>query len=54
MLTLNMLKELRDLRPLRVVLLAAHPESIPETVRPGLSKKLQLAVPRACDHIVDN
>lgn len=49
--TLNMLKELRDLCQVEVVVLAAQPESIPETVQSGLSKKLQKAVPRVGKYI---
>ena len=50
--TLNMLKELRDLCHVEVVVLAAQPESIPETVQSGLSKKLQDAVPKVGKYIV--
>jgi len=49
--TLNMLKELRDLCYVEVVVLAAQPESIPETVQSGLSKKLQDAIPRIGKYI---
>ena len=52
--TLNMLKELRDLCHVEVVVLAAQPERIPETVKPGLSKRLQGAVPKASKHIAEN
>ncbi len=52
--TLNMLKELRDLCHIEVVVLAAQPESIPETVQPGLSKKLQDVVPKVGKYIVKN
>jgi len=50
--TLNMLKELRDLCHVEVVVLAAQPESISETVQSGLSKKIQEAVPKAGKYIV--
>jgi len=49
--TLNMLKELRDLCSVEVVVLAVQPESIPETVQSGLSKKLQDAVPKVGKYI---
>ena len=49
--TSNLLKELKDLCDVEVILLAAQPECVPETVRPGLSKKLQAAVPRAGKYI---
>jgi len=52
--TSNLLKELRDLCQVEVILLAAQPESVPETVKPGLSKKLQDAVPKVGKYIVKN
>ena len=52
--TLNMLKELRDLCHVEVVVLAAQPESIPETVQSGLSKKLQDVVPKVGKYIAEN
>lgn len=52
--TSNLLKELKDLCHIEVVLLAAQPEYIPETVASGLSKKLQDAVPKAGEYIVEN
>ena len=52
--TLNMLKELRDLCHVEVVVLAAQPENIPETVQSGLSRKLQDAVPKVCEYIAQN
>ncbi len=52
--TLNMLKELRDLCDVEVVVLAAQPESIPETVQSGLSKQLQEAVPKVSQYIAKN
>ncbi len=50
--TSNLLKELKDLCHVEVILLAAQPECIPDMVRPGLSKKLQAAVPKASEYIV--
>ena len=52
--TSNLLKELKDLCHIEVILLAAQPEYIPEAVASGLSKKLQDAVPRASEYIVEN
>ena len=49
--TSNLLKELKDLCDVEVILLAAQPECVPETVRPGLSKKLRDAVPRVGKYI---
>jgi len=48
------LKELKDLCNIEVILLAAQPEYVPETVKPGLSKKLQSAVPKVGKYIVKN
>lgn len=50
--TSNLLKELKDLCHVEVILLAAQPEYIPEAVKPGLSKKLQAAVPKVGNYIV--
>ena len=52
--TSNLLKELKELCHVEVILLAAQPESVPETVNPGLSRKLQDAVPRVGEYIVKN
>jgi coenzyme F420 hydrogenase subunit delta len=52
--TLNILKELRDLCHVDVVVLAAQPESIPETAKPGLSKKLREAATNVGIYIADN
>jgi len=52
--TSNLLKEMRDLCHVEVVVLAAQPESIPETVQSGLSKKLQDAVPKVGKYIAKN
>jgi len=50
--TSNLLKELKDLCHVEVILLAAQPQYVPETVNPGLSKKLQDAVPKIGRYIV--
>jgi len=52
--TSNLLKELKELCQVEVILLAAQPESVPETVNPGLSRKLQDAVPKVGKYIVKN
>ena len=52
--TSNLLKELRDLCQVEVILLSAQPEYIPETVEPGLSRKLKEAVPKLGEYIVKN
>lgn len=52
--TSNLLKELKDLCHVEVIVLAAQPEYIPEMVHPGLSDKLQDAIPILCQQIVEN
>lgn len=52
--TSNLFKELSELCRIEVIILAAQPEYVPETVDPGLSQKLQEAVPRAAEYIVTN
>ena len=52
--TSNLLKELKDLCQVEVILVAAQPECIPETVEPGLSKKLQDVVPKVGKYIAKN
>ena len=52
--TSNLLKELKDLCHVEVILLAAQPKNIPDAVSPGLSKKLQEAVPKVGKYIVKN
>jgi coenzyme F420 hydrogenase subunit delta len=49
--TSNLLKELGDSGHVEVIVLATQPENIPETVKPGLSDKLQEAVPRVVEYI---
>ena len=52
--TLNILKELRDLCHLEVVIVAAQPEGLPQTVQCGLSPKMEAAVPEAAGYIAEN
>ena len=52
--TSNLLKELKDLCRVEVIVLSAQPEYIPEEVEPGLSKRLQDAVPEAAKYIAQN
>lgn len=49
----NLLKELRDHRNIKVVLLVCQVESIPEAVNPGLSGPLKEAVPQMCEMVMD-
>lgn len=50
--TSNLLKDLRDLCQVEVILVSAQVESIPEMVKPGLSKALINAIPEACELIL--
>ncbi len=50
--TTNMLKELRDFCDVDVIVVAAQVESIPEEVRPGLSKALTDAVGVAAEEVL--
>jgi len=52
--TSNLLKELKELCRVEVVLLSVQPESVPETVKPGLSPRLQAAIPRMGKYIAKN
>jgi coenzyme F420 hydrogenase subunit delta len=50
--TINLLRELRDLCRVEVIILAGQIESIPETVRPGLSETLSRSVGIAAEHVL--
>jgi len=50
--TSNLLKELNDLCDVEVIILAGQVESIPETVRPGLSDALARSVPVAAEEVL--
>ncbi len=50
--TSNLLRELRDFCHVEVVILAGQIESIPETVRPGLSEALAKSVPVAAEEVL--
>ncbi|MFC1692570.1 hydrogenase maturation protease [Candidatus Latescibacterota bacterium] len=52
--TSNLLKELQDLCKVEVVIIAVQVESIPEMVKPGLSKSLIEALPETCEMIMKN
>ena len=47
--TSNLLRELRDLCGVEIAVMACQVESIPESVRPGLSDTVKAAVGRAAD-----
>jgi hypothetical protein len=51
---LNISKASREIGQVEVILLAAQPEYVPEMVKPGLSKKLQDAIPMVSKYIVKN
>ena len=50
--TINLLRELRDLCRVEVIILAGQIESIPETVRPGLSETLSKSVEVAAEQVL--
>lgn len=50
--TSNLLRELKDLCGVEVIIVAGQVESIPEVVRPGLSKTLSKSVAVAAEEIV--
>jgi len=50
--TVNLLQELEEHTGIRVTILAAQAEYVPEEIEPGLSKSMQAAVNEACDEIV--
>ena len=50
--TSNLLKELKDLCKIKVIILACQVETIPDMVKPGLSKTLQDAVPKMCELVI--
>ncbi len=50
--TVNMLAELKDNYPIKIKIVAAQMETVPETVAPGLSPAMQSAVKTACNKIL--
>ena len=50
--TSNLLRELKDLCHVEVIVVAGQVESIPETVRPGLSDVLAKSVPVAAEEVL--
>lgn len=50
--TVSLLAKIEQQAKVKIVVLVAQIESIPEEVRPGLSKALQRAVAPACERIV--
>jgi coenzyme F420 hydrogenase subunit delta len=52
--SLNLLQELRDSAKVKVTILAAQPEPIPDIVAAGLSAPIQKAVQEAADYITEN
>lgn len=52
--TSSLLRELKECCQLDILLIAVQPESIPETVSPGLSQKLEAAVAPVCQYIVES
>jgi len=52
--SLNLLQELRDIAGMKITILAAQPEPIPDIVTAGLSERMQKAVVGASDYITEN
>ncbi len=52
--TSSILKEMKDQCQMDVLLVAVEPQSIPEEVAPGLSRKLQDTVFPVCDYLLKN
>ncbi len=52
--TTSLLRELKECCQVDVLLVSVQPESIPETVKPGLSRRLRCAVAPVCDYIARN
>ncbi len=48
----NLLRELRDRRKIKVIVLACQVESIPDKVAQGLSKPVRGAIPEMCELVV--
>ncbi len=51
--TSNLLREIEELRRVEVRVICAQVESIPESVRPGLTETLARALPVACGKILE-
>ena len=47
-----MLEELQEQTAVEVRIVVAQTGDIPEEVKPGLSKDMEMAVVKACDHIM--
>lgn len=50
--SLNQLQQLGSLTGVDIRILAVQTKEVPDSVRPGLSPKVQEAVPRACDWLI--
>ena len=50
--TTNLLKEIKDNTSVEVKIFVVHTESVPEEVSPGLSIRVQQAIPRMCEIIL--
>jgi len=52
--TTSLLKDLKECCQVDILLVAVQPDSIPESVRPGLSQQLRYAIAPVCDYIARN
>jgi coenzyme F420 hydrogenase subunit delta len=50
--TVNILRELKDHTGIEITVLVAQTDTLPETIRPGLSKAMENAVVKACERIL--
>lgn len=50
--TVNMLEELQEQTAVEVRIVVAQTGNVPDEVKPGLSKDMEMAVVKACDHIM--
>ena len=50
--TVNILRELRDHTGIEITVLVAQTDTLPETIRPGLSKVMEDAVIETCERIL--
>lgn len=52
--TSSLLKDVHDYSRVSIELITVQPDSIPAVVCPGLSRKVETAIPKACQYIVES
>jgi coenzyme F420 hydrogenase subunit delta len=50
--TVNILQELKDHTGIKITVLVAQTDTLPETIQPGLSKAMEGAVAEACERVM--